>query len=90
MYGSDEIGHVMVTRGTKHDYLGMILDYSQVGMLKVDMKYYIEAMLEEFPEEVKMYSTPWTEKLFNVDITSPKLDEEKRGVHHTFVMKNMF
>ena len=52
-YGSDEIGHVTVTRGTKHDYLGMILDYSQVGALKVDMKYYIEAMLEEFPEEVR-------------------------------------
>ena len=25
-----------------------------------------------------------------MDDTSPKLDEEKRGVHHTFVMKNMF
>jgi hypothetical protein len=89
-YGSDEIGHVTVTRGTKHDYLGMILDYSQVGALKVDMKYYIEAMLEEFPEEVSTYGTPWTKRLFHVDDTSPNLDEEKRGVHHTFVMKNMF
>ena len=90
MYGSDEIGHVTVTRGTKHDYLGMILDYSQVGALKVDMTYYIDAMLEEFPEKVPLYNTPWTERLFKVDETSPKFDDEKRAVHHTFVMKNMF
>ena len=90
MYGSEKIGHVTVTRGKVHDYLGMILDYSQAGALKVDMKHFIQAMLEEFPEEIRTYSTPWTERLFHVDNTSPKLDEEKRGVHHTFVMKNMF
>ena len=89
-YGSDEIGHVTVTRGKKHDYLGMILDYRQTGALKNDMRYYIDAMLEEFPEEVREYSTPWTERLFQVDESSPKLDDEKRGIHHTFVMKNMF
>ena len=90
MYGSEETGHVTVTRGKKHDYLGMILDYSQVGALKIDMKYYIDAMLEEFPEEVKEYSTPWTDRLFNVDESSPKLDEGKKAIHHTYVMKNMF
>ena len=79
-----------VTRGKQHDYLGMILDYNQVGALKVNMTYYIDAMLEEFPEEVREYSTPWTERQYHVDTTSSKLDEEKRGVHHTFVMKNMF
>ena len=68
----------------------MILDYSQVGALKVDMRYYIDAMIEEFPEEVREYSTPWTERLFQVDESSPKLDDEKRAIHHTFVMKNMF
>ena len=68
----------------------MILDYSQVGVVKVDMRYYIDAMLDEFPEEVREYSTPWTERLFHVDESSPKLDEEKRATHHTFVMKNMF
>ena len=90
MYGSEEIGHVTVTRGTKHDYLGMILDYNQVGALKVDMTYYIDAMIEEFPEEVHTYNTPWMERLFKVDETSPRLDEETRGVLHMFVMKNMF
>ena len=90
LYGSNETGHVTVTRGNRHDYLGMILDYSQVGALKVNMKYYIDAMLEEFPEDVKECSSPWTGRLFNVDESSPKLDEGKKATHHTFVMKNMF
>ena len=47
-------------------------------------------MLEEFPEEVPMYDTPWTERLFKVDEASPNIDDEKRAIHHTFVMKNMF
>ena len=68
----------------------MILGYSQAGALKVNMKYYMDAMVEEFPDEVPTYGTPWTERLFHVDNTSPKLDEEKRGIHHTHVMKNMF
>ena len=38
MYGSDNNGHVKVTRGKRHDYLGMILDYSKQGCLGVDMK----------------------------------------------------
>ena len=37
-----------------------------------------------------MYDTPWTERLFKVDETSPQVDEETRGILHTFVMKNMF
>ena len=36
-YGSDELGSVKVTRGKKHDYLEMILDYSETGDLLVDM-----------------------------------------------------
>ena len=28
-YGSDDLGHVTVTRGKRNDYLGMTLDYSK-------------------------------------------------------------
>jgi hypothetical protein len=35
-------------------------------------------------------TTPWTEKLFKVNSESKNLDEERRGVFHTFVMKAMF
>ena len=91
MYGSDEMGHVKVVRGTKHDYLAMILDYSVPGKLKINMEYYIDAMIEEFPYEIKMVkSTPWNDKLFKVNEDAKKLDDNKKVILHTFVMKAMF
>ena len=48
-YGDNEIGRVTATHGKKHDYLGMILDYSVPGKVKVDMRYYVENMLNLFP-----------------------------------------
>jgi hypothetical protein len=89
-YGSDDLGHVKVVRGKVHDYLGMIMDFTQEGALKIDMKYYIEGMLEEFPYEVKPKATPWTEKLLKVQKDATKLEEARRSIFHTYVMKGMF
>jgi hypothetical protein len=47
-YGSDDLGHVKVVRGKIHDYLGMILDFTDNGAMKVDMVYYIKGIFEEF------------------------------------------
>jgi hypothetical protein len=67
-YGSDTVGHVKVVRGPIHDYLAMILDFTKPGAMKVDMKYYIDGMMEDFPFKVNPIKTmPWTEKLFRVD-----------------------
>jgi len=52
-YGEDRIGKVMVTRGKRDDFLAMILDYTKENKLKLDMKYYIEDMIKEFPYELK-------------------------------------
>ena len=77
--------------GKKHDYLGMILDYSEKGKLKVEMKYYIENMIKDFPYELKSKTkTPWNDKLFKVNNTTKKLDEKRKSIFHTFVMKLMF
>ena len=90
-YGNDEIGHVTATRGKVHDYLGMTLDYSTPGVLKVDMRDYIRSMEEDFPDDLSGNpKTPWTEKLFKVDKTSNKLSEHRRQIFHSFVMKGMF
>jgi hypothetical protein len=71
--------------------LAMILDFTQDGALKIKMKCYIQGMLDEFPFEVKpSQTTPWTEKLFKVQEDAKKLDEERRSIFHTFVMKAMF
>jgi hypothetical protein len=38
-YGSDDLGHVKVVRGKIHDYLAMILNFTEDGALKIDMRY---------------------------------------------------
>jgi hypothetical protein len=91
MYGCDTVGHVKVVRGKVHDYLAMILDFTDSGAMKVNMRYYIDGMLEDFPFPVKpLTRAPWTEKLLKVDLESKHLDDEKKGIFHTFTMKAMF
>ena len=90
-YASDGIGEVKAVRGKRHDYLGMILDYSVPGVLQVDMRPYVKSMIDEFPDELSGNSNgPWTANLFKVDDASPKLEPERAKTFHTFVMKAMF
>ena len=90
-YGSDKLGQVKVMRGKRHDYLAMIMDFSQDGALIIDMKYYIEGMIADFSYAIKSNSTtPWTKKLLKVQEDAKKLEEERRSIFHTFVMKSMF
>ena len=48
---------ISVTRGKKHDYLGMLLDFTEDGVVAVDMVYYVENMLEDFPIKFKHTET---------------------------------
>jgi len=90
-YADDGIAEVKATFGKVHDYLGMTLDFTEGGVLKVDMKDYVNAMIEEFSENVKVERTcPWSEKLFKVDKTSRELDKKKAEEFHTFVAKGLF
>ena len=89
MYSQDGIGEVKVTRGERHDYLAMMLDFSEEGKLKIDQVEYVKAMCESFPEKLKNVSSPWTEKLFDVT-ESEQLNTEKSSTFHTYVMKIMF
>ena len=41
-----------VTRGNKHAYVGMDLNYSTPGELIVSMESYITKAIDEFPEEM--------------------------------------
>ena len=90
-YGNEELGHIKVNNDKRIDYLGMIMDFSEEGILKLDMKYYIQSMLDEFPVQLKpIMTTPWTDKFFKVNKKSKKLDAERRAILHTFVMKGLF
>jgi hypothetical protein len=91
MYASDGIGEVKATSGLKHDYFGMALDNTLPGSLKMDMTQYVNAMVEEFPEELSSKPTcAWNENIFTVNKDAKKLNKEKAAIFHTFVMKGMF
>ena len=90
-YASDGIGNVSVTRGRRHEYLGMTLVFTSEGKLKIDMVDYNDKMCREFPEELDGNTKyPWTEKLFAVDKNSDVLDTESKNSFHTHTMKIMY
>jgi hypothetical protein len=90
-YAKDQsVGQVKAVRGKRHDYLAMVLDFTEPKVLKVDMSDYIKGMVEEFPMELKPSKYPWDENLFKVDKKSPLLPDEDRETFHTFTMKGLF
>ena len=69
-----------MTRGAKHDYLAMNLDFSEQGKVKIDMVDYATNMCKDFPEKLGHVSTPWTENSFKVDDKLPPLSENKKKI----------
>ena len=62
-----QVKEVTATRGTKHVYLGMTLDFSKAGVVRVQMKDYIKAMVDELPKHMKgKAKTPAANHLFKV------------------------
>ena len=85
-----QVKEITATRGKKHVYLGMLLDYSEPGKVKIDMKDYVKDMLEEFPVKLKgLVTSVANEKLFDVD-KGKKLEGIKAEALHTFVAKALF
>ena len=88
-----KLGEVKSSRGKKHDYLGMVLDYTTDGQVRIDMSEYVEKMVTEFPNDALQgpkVSNPASENLFKVDKRSPKLDRDKAEIFHSFVLKGLF
>jgi hypothetical protein len=90
LYGDPKLGKSKAVRGHKHDYLAMVLDYSEPGKVNIDMTDYAKKMAEEFPEPIQCVSCPWNGNLTTVDPKSPKLSKDKTEMFHTFVVKALF
>jgi Reverse transcriptase (RNA-dependent DNA polymerase) len=93
MYG----GHkdVTCTRGLVHSYLGLKLDYSEPGKIKIDMRTYVNEMIEAFPVEMTekdISPTPAGDDLFGQrgKRNEMKLDAQKKEIFHTIVAKGLF
>jgi hypothetical protein len=81
IYGDKLTAH----HGDVHDYLGMDLDYSEKGVVKVSMIKYLTNLLQEFPEELgDSTASPAAAHLFQVRDDVAKLPEEQAQIfHHT-------
>ena len=90
LYGN--YGAVKATRGDRHDYLGMVLDFSQKGTVIVDMCEYVADMIEEsmlLPGPKDIDPTPAAEDLFAEGIGG-SLDKTKADLYHRISAKGIY
>jgi Reverse transcriptase (RNA-dependent DNA polymerase) len=79
------------SRGKIHDYLGMILDYSQPGVVKIDMTEYVKMVLHDIPVEmIGVATTPAANHLFDINEESEKLNDDKKSVFVHYVMQLLY
>ena len=79
-------------RGDQHIYLGMTLDFSMKGAVKIRMDDYVSRMLEEFPVKFKAgesQETPAGTNLLEPGKGAP-LDLQRKETFHSFVAKALF
>jgi hypothetical protein len=81
----------MVHRGPEHDYLGMMIDYSEAGKVKFIQKDYVEGILDEAPTDFDGTATsPATNHLFKVNDDAEKLDDEQAATFHHLTAKILY
>jgi hypothetical protein len=94
-YGQEIVGGVRApitfTRGKKHDYLGMLLDYTESGVIKVDMREYLAKIIADMPEDMDgTASSPAADYLFTIKEGIEPLNQEKSEFFHATVAKLLF
>jgi len=69
----------------------MEIDFIGDGMVKIDMKTYINDMIECFGEDVSRGATmPAQKDVFEINKMSSKLDEGKSDLFHTIMAKLLY
>jgi Reverse transcriptase (RNA-dependent DNA polymerase) len=91
---TDGSGAMTLHRGKVHEYLGMTLDYSVKGKVKVTMIPYIKEIIDQFAphddDPTKTALTPAADHLFVIDPKATPLSEDMAPVFHHFVAKSLF
>jgi hypothetical protein len=77
--------------GDIHDYLGITIDYSEVGKVIFTMYDYLEDILAEMPDDMNGGApTPASDNLFDVDDESPLLNEKESDFFHRTTARLLF
>ena len=89
-------GKMKVSRGKQHTYLGMDLDYSKPGEVKVSMSSYVKEIIQQFADHddstkpTATVTTPAAEHLFKVDESAESLSPDGKATFHNFVAKCLY
>ena len=90
----DGSGAMTVSRGRVHKYLGMTLDYSVRGRVKITMQDYVDEIITAFekadPKASGTKSSAAPENLFKVDEDCEKLEINKAIEFHNLVAKTLY
>jgi hypothetical protein len=90
---NDKFGGLSVTKGKHHKYLGMAITYNEDQTVSISMDEYVEEVIDTFSKESEIISkavTPALRNLFEVDESSPKLDDHKSSIFHHCVAKLLY
>ena len=84
---------MQVSRGKKHDYFGMQLDFIKNGKVKFTMDNYVADMVRDFhphDKTTQTVKTPTAEHLFRVNVNAVPLTQEEIPIFHNFVVHALF
>ena len=82
---------MIVKRGKMHEYLGMILDFSEESKLIVNMEEYIDEILIGLPEDMTgVATTPAADHLCKTRNDAPTLNKEKAELFHCVTTQILF
>ena len=85
------VSPLTTTRGRVLEYLGMTLDYTKKGKVKISMYDYIDKLLLELPSDMNgSVKTPAASHLFSINKDAKKLQEEKAQLFHHLVAKLLY
>ena len=90
----DGTGKMTVSCGKEHMYLGMDLNYSTCGQVKITMLDYIQEIIDAFdkadPKGAGTKTSAAPKNLFKVDEDSEKLEPKKAKQFHNLVAKTLY
>ena len=92
IYDDEEIGTIKVNEGPVYEFVGMKLDFSKKGKLRVNMIDYVKKIIEEFNYDLseRKIKTPAADHLFQTNEDAGKLNKKMKEDYHTFVAKSLF
>jgi len=87
---NNAFGDVSVVRGRKHDYLGMVFDFTSDVCLRVSILTTVDDILSCARTGNDVASSPASNTLFSIDSTSALLSDVEREYFHSKVAKLLY